>query len=233
MLKKSLALMLSSSLFIACAAMAETTSSQRTINVQGTGSVQVIPNMATIQVAVETSALQAKAAVQANADKMNAVMGVLKKQLTAEDKISTSRFNLVPQYEYNKDTQRSVLTGYQVVNYVSVNTKQLDKLGDLLDTLTQAGANRIENLQFTHDDWHAYEKEALAQAVVDAQDTATILAKAANVNLGELLEIQPPSSGVAPMREMSLAKTSLASGTPLEPGEMTVSMSVAASYAIQ
>jgi uncharacterized protein YggE len=226
-------ILFSSSLLMATAAMASDVTT-RTINVQGTGHMQIVPNMATIQIAVETTDQQAKLAVQNNADKMTRVIDVLKKQLGTDDKISTSGFNLVPQYQYDKDTQKQILTGYQVVNYVNVNTKQVDKLGDLLDSATQAGANRVENLQFSHDEWHNYEQQALAQAVVDAEQTAEILAKAAKVSLGEVLQIQPQSNGgVVPLATFALAKSEAGMmSTPIEPGQLTVNMAVQVTYAI-
>lgn len=206
---------------------------QRTINVQGTGSVSVTPNMATLRIAVETVAPQAKVAVQNNANMMTHVVDTLKKQLGQEDKISTSGFNLVPQYEYDKATQQQKLTGYQVTNLVNIRTKQLNKLGELLDAATQAGANRVDNLQFSHDQWRHYEQQALAQAVTDAQQTAEILAQAAKVSLGEVLQIHPQTTGAEPFHTFALAKTESMARTPIEPGQLTVNMGVLITYNIE
>ncbi len=231
-MRKYLFLLALSTAFVT-GAYADNASTQRTINVQGQGEVKLAPNMATLQVAVETNAPDAKTAVQTNADKMNKVVATLKQNLGAEDKVSTSRYNLVPTYEYDKDSRRSTLSGYQVTNYVTVSTQKLDQLGSLLDAATQAGANRVENLQFSHDKWHTYEQQALSQAVLDAQLTATVLAKAAHVTLGELITLQPSFSGTMPMQEFSLAKTSTMSSTPIEPGDLVINMTISASYAIQ
>ncbi|MFI4955366.1 MAG: SIMPL domain-containing protein [Gammaproteobacteria bacterium] len=225
---------LATSCLIGSLSFANDATNQRTINVQGTGNVPITPNMATIQIAVETSAQQAKLAVQNNADTMTRVVDTLKKQIGKDDKISTSGFNLAPQYQYDKDTQKQILTGYQVTNYVNVSTKQLDKLGELLDAATQAGANRVDNLQFSHDQWHSYEQQALAQAVIEAQQTAEILAQAAKVSLGEVLQIQPQSSGIVPVNTFALAKAeSRMASTPIEPGQLTVNMGVQVTYGIQ
>jgi uncharacterized protein YggE len=205
----------------------------RTIHVQGTGNVPITPNLATIQIAVETAAPQAKLAVQNNADLMTRVVATLQKQIGKEDKVSTSGFNLVPQYQYDKDTQKQTLTGYQVTNYVNVSTKNLDGLGELLDSATQAGANRIDNLQFSHDQWHSYEQQALAQAVTDAQQTAEILAQAAKISLGEVLEIQPQPTGVMPMNTFAMAKAESLASTPIAPGQLNVNMGVQVTYSIQ
>lgn len=206
----------------------------RTITVQGNGEVHIAPNTASVQVAVETTAEQANQAVETNAAQMTQVVNQLKSKLGKDDKLSTSRYSLNPVNQYDQTKQQSVLTGYQVTNYVTFTTKQLNELGSILDSLAQVGANRIDSLQFSHDEWNTYEQQALGVAVKDAHDTAKTLADAANVKLGPVQQIQPQSSGVVPLRESIMAKSQLnaASSTPVEPGELTVSQSVSVTYSI-
>jgi uncharacterized protein YggE len=205
----------------------------RTISVQGNGQVMVDPNTATLQIAVETNAAQANEAVQKNAEQMTQVVNSLKKQLGKDDTLSTSRYNLNPVYQYDQTKQQNVLTGYQATNYVVVTTKQLDQLGKLLDSVAQAGANRVDSLEFSHDKVSQYQQEAMTDAVADAQQTAQVLAKAAGVNLGPVQQIQPQQNNVVPMMAMSMAKMGAGrESTPVEPGQLTVSMSVSMVYEI-
>lgn len=207
---------------------------QRLISVQGNGEVHVEPNTVTMQIAVETNALQANEAVKQNANQMSVVVDGLKKQLKPDDILSTSRYTLNPVYQYDRDTQKTSVSGYQVINYVLVTTKQLDQLGQLLDAAAASGANRVDSLQFNHDKISEYQQQALALAVADAQQTATILAKAAGVQLGQVMQIQPQLSNVQPMANMMMAKASGGQETtPIEPGKLTVSMGVSMEYAIQ
>lgn len=204
----------------------------RTINVQGNGEVQVAPNTATLQIAVESNAPQANEAVMENAKQMNQVVNTLKKQLGKDDTLSTGRYNLTPVYQYDQTKRESVLTGYQATNYVVVTTKQLNELGKLLDSVAQAGANRIDSLQFNHDKIDQYQQEALKSAVADAKQTAELLAEAAGVDLGGVQQIQPQQNNVVPMLAMNTAKAASRESTPIEPGKLTVSMSVSIVYAI-
>lgn len=221
-----------SSLSLFNAAYAADTTATRTINVQGNGEVQVAPNTATLQIAVETNAQQANAAVVKNAEQMNQVVTALKKQLGKDDTLSTGRYNLTPVYQYDQTKRESVLTGYQATNYVVVTTKKLNDLGKLLDSVAQAGANRIDSLQFNHDQIDQYQQEALKNAVADAKQTAELLADAAGVDLGEVQQIQPQQNNVVPMMAMNMAKAAGRESTPIEPGELTVTMSVSMVYSI-
>jgi uncharacterized protein YggE len=210
-------------------------SSQRTIIVQGTGEVNVVPNTASVQVAVETNAAQANEAVTTNAAQMTQVVNQLKAKLGKDDKLSTSRYNLNPVYKYDQTQQQSVLTGYQVTNYVTFTTKQLDELGAILDALAQVGANRIDSLQFSHDQMSTYTQQALSAAVKDARATAETLASAAEVTLGPVMQIQPQVNTIGPLRETMMLKASVnaASQTPVVPGELTVSQAVSVTYNIK
>ena len=71
-------------------------------------------------------------------------------------------------------------------NTVYVTVRDLDKLGDLLDTMVQAGANTVNSIQFDV----ANKDKALAPArdaaVKDATAKAQELAAAAGMQLGEL-----------------------------------------------
>jgi uncharacterized protein YggE len=208
---------------------------QRTITVQGNGDISIVPNTASIQVAVETTAPQANEAVTTNAQQMTQVVNLLKSKLGKDDKLSTSRYSLNPVNQYDQVKQQSVLTGYQVTNYVTFTTKQLDELGSILDGLAQVGANRIDSLQFSHDELSTYTQQALSAAVKDAHATAEILAKAAAVELNEVTQIQPQANNMVPMRETMMLKSAAnnASQTPVVPGQLTVSQSVSVTYTIK
>ena len=111
---------------------------QQTMNVNGNGEVSVSPDMAVISFSVETKAKTASQAVKDNAEKTTDVLNALKAKIGKEDKLSTTRYNLSPIYEYNNQTKKSEFNGYRATNTVLVRTYELEIVGDLIDSAAEA-----------------------------------------------------------------------------------------------
>jgi uncharacterized protein len=201
-----------------------------TLHVNGKGVVTAKPDKANITISVETTNQNASIAVKENADKMNKVMGKLKSQIGKDDKISTTGYNLSPVYTYDDKTRKSELSGYRVSNSIIVESKNLEVIGKLIDSATQAGANRIESLSFDTDKRDEYRRQALVKAVQDAKETADIVAKAAGVTIVKIIQIAPSYDVPIPVyREFALTAREAAAPPPptqIEPGELTVNASV-------
>lgn len=201
-----------------------------TLSITGKGETITIPDSAYINIAVESTAETASGAVKNNAEKTNKVMEVIKAGLGKDDKVSTAGYSLSPVYEYNNETKKSEFRGYRAANRIMVETKNLNDLGKLIDSVAQAGSNRIDSLTFDTTERESYKKRALTMAVEDAKATAETVAKAAGVRIVKILSITPSSDIPMPIYggyelrgKMALAE---ASPTPIEPGELTVNASV-------
>jgi hypothetical protein len=104
--------------------------------------------------------------------------------------IRTTNFSIWPMDKY--DPLSGAPTGekaYSVDNTVYVTIRDLDKLGDLLDTVVTAGANTVNSIQFDVADKDEALKQARADAVKNAAKQAQELADAAGVSLGEIQSI--------------------------------------------
>ena len=94
-----------------------------TLTVTGSAAITAAPDRASISVGVnETAAEVSQAQTAANA-KVNAIVEAVKALGVEESKISTSNYSIFPQTEYDADTGRSVLVGYQVSNTVTINLR--------------------------------------------------------------------------------------------------------------
>ncbi len=201
-----------------------------TLSITGKGETTTIPDSAYINIAVESTADTASGAVKNNAEKTNKVMEAIKAGLGKDDKVSTAGYSLSPVYEYNNETKKSEFRGYRAANRIMVETTNLNDLGKLIDSVAQAGSNRIDSLTFDTTERESYKKRALTMAVEDAKATAETVAKAAGVRIVKILSITPSSDFPMPIYrdhefrgKMALAE---ASPTPIEPGELTVNASV-------
>ncbi len=207
-----------------------------TLEAIGKGEVKIKPDVAYLTFAVETTSRTASEAVKNNAGKMKSVIDQLKSQIGKEDKISTSGYQLSPIYEYNESTRRSELIGYQASNQALVETKNLNELGNLIDSSTQVGANRIDSISFGTDKKDEYRRQALVEAVQDAKATAEIVAKAAGVKVVKILRISPSYDTPIPVYRDFIQTKALEAGaasTPIEPGEVTVSATVNINFEIE
>lgn len=208
---------------------------QQTLNVNGSGEVNITPDLANISFAVETNAKTAASAVKENAEKTNNVLEALKSQIGKDDKLSTTGYSLSPMYEYNDQTKKSEFTGYRATNSVLVKTYNLKNIGTLIDSAAEAGSNSIQGLTFDSTKRNEYMREALAKAVEDAKATAEIVASAAGVKITTIYQISPSYNYPMPVyRDFAEGKMAAAPPpTPIEAGEISIKASVNMVFGIE
>lgn len=172
-MKRILALLMALTLcFAATAALAETTS----LTVKGNGAVTVTADRACVTLGVrETSAdaLEAQSAVNA---KINAIYEALLAAGVEKKDIGTDSLYLYANYDYSEEIEKIV--GYTASNMLSVQTTQLEKLGEYIDVAFGAGANVLDYVQFTAQNSEDAQKEALELAVQNAYEKAEVIAAA-------------------------------------------------------
>jgi len=192
-----------------------------TIEVTGKATIMVMPNMATVSFAVETSANTAKQAAGENAKKTNKLLNGLREITAKEVKIKTLGFNLTPIYD--KDS-RLRPRGYRARNSVLLETKSIDKLGTFIDEASKVGLSRIGSLTFSTDRDEELRKEAAVKAVQQAKKIAEDLAKAAGLTIKKITKISYSPHG--PVRPYRMEAMAAAARTPIEAGEMSIEESV-------
>ncbi len=205
---------------------------QNLISVSGSASTSVIPDTASISLGVLTQAATAKEASDKNAASMNAVIGALKNLGLQDKDIQTSFLSVQPVYNYSSEGGVPTIVGYSASNNVQITTMMLDKLGDILDKSTAAGANQVGGISFVISD----EKQSqiryglLGEAVKDAQGKANKLAESLGVKItgvktASISEVFPPIPFVSTFAEKA--------ATPIQPGETKVTLSVDVAYIIE
>jgi uncharacterized protein YggE len=200
----------------------------RHMNVSASGAVSAAPDQATIQLGVTSQAASAAAALSQNSTDTAAVIASVVALGVAEKDIQTSNFSVYPTY----DTTGTRITGYQVTNSVSVTIRDLVKAGPLLDQVVQAGANNITGLNFSIADTSALVEQARTRAFEAAKAKAESMAKAAGVELGEIISITESSQNgqVYPMAKVAM---DAAAGVPVQAGTQDIMVDVSIVYAIR
>lgn len=192
-----------------------------TIEVTGKATIMVMPNMATVSFALETSATTAKQAAGENARKSAKLLNTLREVTAKEVKIKTSGFSLTPIYD--KDS-RLRPKGYRARNSVLLETKSIDKLGAFIDEASRVGVSRIGSLTFSTDRDEELRKEAAVKAVQQAKTIAEDLAKAAGLTIKRITKISYSPGG--PVRPYRMEAMAAAVRTPIEAGELSIEESV-------
>src|SRR5690625_4986742 len=153
----------------------------RILTVVGTGVIEIPPNLATINFEVKTEARQVLEAQQENSYQMNQIIQSLIQFGISRDSIQTRSFEVRPVYDYIDGEQE--FRGYEVINMISVAMDNIDLVGNVIDLALQNGATNVLNLQFSLTDSQVYERQALANALEDANGKAQTLVQQMHVNI--------------------------------------------------
>jgi uncharacterized protein YggE len=197
------------------------------------------PDVAHINVGVETESAAVQQAVADNKAKMTKLLDALKSLEIADKDIQTSNYGVfterqpVPGPE-GKDGGGP--TTYHVNNQVSVTVRDVSKLGDVLDKVVAAGANNVYGVSFSVDDTSKLQADARAKAIADAKERAESLAKLTGATLGEVVSVSEVIGGPGPVFDSSRMSAAVGlggGGAPIQPGELEVNTSVQVTYAIK
>lgn len=197
--------------------------------VSGDSTIQAQPDTAIITIAIITQAKSALDAQQQNANKADAVVRALKALVGSGAEVKTSGYNLQPQYVYNQN-QPPTITGYQASNSVMVTLSDLTKVGAVIDTAAQAGANNVQSIAFTLRNDLKAKQQALVEATHAAMSKAQAMAQALGGRVTRIIEVQEGGAVARPIYEANDAIRTMAAGqarpTPIEVGSLDITSQV-------
>jgi len=195
----------------------------------GTASVSAAPDQAIVTAGVLTKAESARSALSANTKRMRQVFTALKDLDIEERDITTSSFNISPNWEHGPSGSQQ--RGYQVSNQVTVRLRDVTFVGAALDTLVRAGANQAGGVQFLVKNRDELLDTARAEAVGKAKDRAMLYAEAAGVKLGKIVEITEGGFGGGPQPQFAGRAVAM-EAAPIAAGEQDLSVSVTITWAL-
>ena len=223
-------------LLVGACAPAAGNANVRTLSVSGSGEALLAPDIAYIYVGVHTENATAAQAVEENTTQTEKLMQAIRDfGIDAKD-IRTTNFSIYPMDRYDPST--GLPSGekvYAVDNTVYVTVRDLTKLGDLLDTAVQAGANNINSVQFDVAEKDEALKQARAEAVKDAESQAQSLAQAAGLSIGEIQSISFSEAQPYPIFDGKGGGGAVAAeaAVPIQPGQLTFTVSVNVTYELR
>lgn len=208
-----------------------------TISVSGSGSAAGAPDIATVEIGVETRNDDVSLAFAENSATMDAVIDALVAAGVAREDVRTSGLNIYlerfPMGMGMVEGPEEFANTFIVNNQLRVIVRNTDSVGEVLSAAVEAGANNIYGLNFGIEDQAALESEARAEAMANAEARAAELAGIAGVELGDVLVISETwGGGIGPFDVMNLAQAGFGGGAPIEPGQLSVVVEVQVTYRI-
>jgi uncharacterized protein YggE len=224
----------------------QTGSGMSGIWVMGEGVIMMEPDLAILNIGVETMGKSVSEATQQAAKAMDAIVAALKARGLQDRDIQTTYFNIYPQYEYTEVIEsgirkgKQILVGYTVSNSASVKIRDLKNVGEIIDDVAVAGGDdtRINGISFTVEDPNpkmaALREVAVKDALAKAQQFATLT----GVTLGKLeyiseLGVSAPVIYKDISYRAEAAAMAFAPSTPISGGEQELRLSVQVVFGIQ
>jgi len=205
----------------------------RVITVTGEGLVAVTPDLAWVSVGVSHDADKAADAMDMMSEAAAEVLAELEAAGILPADMQTGQLTLEPRYDYSSYGGVPKMLGYTAATTIEVRVRDLDRLGDVLDTVVGVGANRLGGIRFDMADQGDAMADARRAAVADARARADLYAGAAGVTLGDLQSLAESGGYMqpVPMYDMRMAET--VSAVPIVPGEITLQAMVTLTYTIE
>jgi uncharacterized protein len=189
-----------------------------------------------VTVSVESRARAPKDAQRLNADAMNAVQQKLSDAGIAKDAVRTTGYAIQQEFDYSNG--RRVPREYLARNGVEIRVDAIDRTGEILDLVVQAGATAVVGIRFDLKDRVAVERDALRHAVEDARARADAMAAGAGRTVDKVIRIEdarPQRVGIQPQPRMMTASAGAADSapTPIEGGTIEVRAQILLTVAIR
>ncbi|MFL6721121.1 MAG: SIMPL domain-containing protein [Sphingomonas sp.] len=205
------------------------------LDVNATGEVTRVPDLAIISAGVVTRSATATGAIQDAASKMERVRAALKRAGVEDRDIQTSSINLNPEYRY-ENNQPPQLVGYTASNQLTIRFRDIRNSGRILDALVSQGANQISGPTLTVDKPETALDEARARAVASGRARADLYARALGMRVVRVVSVSESGSSYAvppPMPMYARAEAAQAADTKIDPGEQKLQVNLAMVFELQ
>lgn len=174
-----------------------------TITIQGQGKISSKPDLAQMDLGVQTDALTVKEAQAQNTQKMNAIIDAVAALGVKKEDVQTSNYSIQPKIDW-KDGRQNII-GYSVMQTLTVKVRDLNKTGDVLAKAGELGANQVGGVNFTIDDPTSLKEQARLKAIEDARKKADALTKQLGLSVVKVVTFSESAPGMTLMPYMARA----------------------------
>lgn len=198
-------------------------------SITGDGKVEAIPDTAILTTSIVVANTKTAQAAQNELHEKNNTLGnaLIKQGIDLKD-ITTTQYSVYPVYGDSANESQKI-TGYNGTVGISIKTKKLDTVGELLTVVTDAGANQVQGVEYTIDDISKYRSQAREKAIENAKEQAKQVSANTGIKLGNIINIVESGTGMPQPYQYAMGRESLdakVATTNLQPGSQTITSSV-------
>ena len=165
----------------------------RTIKVTGKAKLSVAPDTINVVISLESKHEQYIDAVNASSRIMEELQTSIVSIGYDKEDLKTSSFYINPHYENVNDNGiwRNILDGYEYCSeLVMTIPNDNDRLSKLITCLTSTSVEPRIDLRYTVENQEIIREKLLESAILDCANKAKVMAKAAGVTLGEIINME-------------------------------------------
>jgi len=215
----------------------ESGNSVKLITVSGMVAKSAAPELAYVTLSIETLDRSASKSQSDNAANSNKVMDALKAVGIAEDDLETASYSVREEFQWSKTLGKSESIGYKTINSIQVTVRSLSKVGLVIDSAVQAGANSVSNVSFalTKATQSELRTAALKDAAENARAKAQSIASGLGIGVGSVFSASESSSYATPVyyRNVGMDAVAESAPTPISPGDIEFTATVSVQFEIQ
>jgi len=200
----------------------------RVVAATGTAQQSFVPDVAHLDLGVQTDAPTVEKAQQDNSTAMNNVLAALKGAGAKSEDIQTSNFYVNQNFDYSSGQSKP--TGWRVSNTVTVRVKP-DLVSAVIDAASKAGANIFNSISFDVSNREELKTKLMKDAMANARAKAQGTLEGTTHTLGDLVSVAADWSGPSLVLAGSEGMGAQAGGAiPVESGTNVLSVSVSVSF---
>jgi uncharacterized protein YggE len=217
-------------MLLGAAALAE----DATLTVQGTGVVNLDPDMAIVTLGVREVSKDVGEALAAVSQKLTQVVERLRELGVTDEDIRTNAISVYEDFSYGSMDED---VHYAAENSISVTLHDIGSAGETIDAAFGAGASTFSETRFNASDADDAKKRALELSVENARTKADVLAAAAGMKITGIASIAEQDAGYSVFAasnryEAAMEKAEADVTTPVFSEQIQVSATVTVDYAM-
>lgn len=225
----------------------ETSEESRLVTVTGDAEVRVTPDEVIITLGVETDDRDLTEAKRQNDVIVDEVIDLAQAMGIDTKHVQTDFIDMEPMYDYSGSGGRR-LEGYKVRKTIVVRLTEVSQFEAFLSGALQRGVNHVHNVEFRTTELREYRDQARALAIQAAKEKAEALAGELGQNIGEPVLIQEERNdwkswygfgwgrnggGQFQNVIMDMSSGTVALGSGIAPGQITITAQVSVSFKLR
>jgi len=197
--------------------------------------VNVDPDLVQLNLTVRTEESSAVLAQENNAIAANKAIDLLLGEGLTKDEIKTTNYSTYSYTKTDNDKNAKEITVYATNSGLEITSKELDKVGGILNDLANISQVNVNSVNYTVQDPDKYKEQAIASAIAKAKQNILCSADALGIKLDKLdyLRIDFSSNSgnqIFPGGPIALAGAK--TPQPQNPDKITITATANMSYSV-